>query len=99
MLTIDHGPHGSAHFRTTVEVTGDTIAYMPFSAMQRLVCLYFLGRMDESALDEACVTLRELYSHQEERLKADIDAPRDFHRLAAKPALRTIERQPFYISD
>lgn len=99
MVTVDQGQLGSAQFRTTVEITGDTFEQLPISALHRLICLYVLSHLNEESLRDVCRTLYETYQWQIEKAKTPPPVARESERLTARPKIRSVERAPFYISD
>jgi hypothetical protein len=99
MTTIDHGPSGSAEFRTKVEITGETLAQMPASAAYRVACLYALGHLDEVSLREAYQYLWGLYISQTEQANVQAPKPRERAFIKSISPLRVIERQPFIIGE
>lgn len=99
LTTIDRGPLGSAQFRTTVDLTGDSRAQIPPVAAYRFICLYALGHLNEPSLREACQSLWDIYSWQIERENAPTPTPVERGFVKAAAPIRAVERQPFTISD
>jgi hypothetical protein len=80
-------------------MTGDIIGQPPADAISRIVCFYILSRLNGEPLKEACQVLSEIYGHGLEKIKSVPSAPDMPQRIHVKPKIRSIERQPFYVTE
>jgi hypothetical protein len=90
---VDEGTDGRVRFLTTVEISGQNLSDIPESALCRLACYYLIGHLDTMSLANACQSLGDIFSWQQNRLTAVLPAPTPA-RLRAN-VVREVPRVPF----
>lgn len=89
MQSQNDGSDGArAVFRTSVEVTGEP-AKLPEEALYRMACVYYLGRLEEAALQEAYSSLKGIYTFHRDNAYIAADGI-NLLEQAAKPERKKI---------
>jgi hypothetical protein len=92
---------GTAHFKTSVDVTGELSPQAAALAMHRLICIYALSRMNPDSLKQACQSLVDIYVWQTEQQSyqgiSHISVP--LERLPANPIVKQRARRQFQIEE
>ena len=99
ILTVDRGFMGGGEVRTTVELTADSVAELSPDIAARFWCFYVLAHLKGPWIQEASEILRDVYGHQIRKLEtAPVPSPAPY-RVKMQPKIRTVERQPFNITE
>ena len=58
------GTYGNARFTTSLEVTGELSPHAEAQALQLVICICALSRLNPESLNKACSSLVDIYSWQ-----------------------------------
>jgi hypothetical protein len=97
--TWDEGTRGAARFVTTVEITGQSAADLPATALHRFACYYILGHLNQGSLVEACQSLWDIYTWQQEQAQRGPAPAPQVHVVATRPMLTPVESRRLVIGD
>jgi hypothetical protein len=96
LSAVDEGPDSTVQFFTTAEITGQSLADLPHSAVCRIFCMYVVMHLSEKYLTDACHSLSEIYSWQIGEGRPHRLPSRAYHTVS-EVAQR--ERAPFVYDD
>ena len=99
LTTTDETSLNSVHFDTQIEMTGDTAAEPPESAIYRLACHLVLAHLETNGLKEAYDSLLSIYEWQSDFAERPATDSTTITKIKAGPKIVRKETAPIEISE